>query len=191
MKKYIALLPILPIFLIGCGKDETAKDYTENPDDVPNLIDDSYEFPQNEYRSDYSDNGVVYDENDYKSSFYVDGIYKAEAKEYDGLYKHYVELTIKDGSIYKVLFDGKDKTGNLKSNDNDLIKTYKDEYNASPKDMIDMYVDKLLDSQAVDMVKSMVGGEDLHEVFQKLINSALINASKGDSEVTAIVDTNL
>ncbi len=182
MKKYIALYLALSLFAFaGCmSNNDTTTD--ENKPDT--TTEDTSKIPE-----DNMDDMQTGDDTQV-ATMYMDGVYKAEAKDYENLYKHYVEITIKENKIEKVLFDGLDETGKFKSDDEELRTKYEEDYQTTPEDLMGMYSDKLIESQTVDMVLEITGGERENQMFKMLANAALMNAQTGE-KTTAIVDLNM
>lgn len=198
MKKYVGSIIMLSLvfsLIAGCNRTD---------EEVKNDVDDAYN-KEEEYQNDMKDD-VITDENqngmldddlsngladDYQTqSIYQDGTYRAEAKDYDNMYKHYVEITVKEGKLEKVMFDGLDESGSLRSGDTTLIDEYMQKFEKSIADIMTGYSDKLVETQTIEMVDVINGSDDDHRVFEKLVNAALMNAQTGEKTV-AIVDTNM
>lgn len=178
MKRILAIATILAIsttFLVGCGSSD---DEILDPNYDSNMpLEDKIDKDFNDMFDDNADN---YD----MSKSYQDGLYKAEMSDFDGGYKDYVEITIKDNKIIDVVFDGKNETGQFKTDDIDLKTKFESEFGTY--DYAKKYSEDLIDNQDISMISDIPGAEDQSEIFMKLVNSALTNAKNGNTE-TAIV----
>lgn len=180
MKKIIAMATILAMtstFLVGCGS---------NDDEILDPNYDSNMPLEDNLDKDFEDMFDTNMDNYNMGKMYQDGLYKAEMSDFDGGYKDYVEITIKDNKIVDVIFDGKNETGQFKTSDLDLKSKFESEIGTYPEEYTKKFTDDLIDNQSIEMVADIAGAEDQSEVFTKLVNAALENAKNGITE-TAVV----
>lgn len=118
----------------------------------------------------------------------VDGTYRAEFKECDDYgWKDFVELTVKDGELYEVVFDGENEDcTKLKSEDEsyenqmkEIVGTYPAKYN---KDLINQF----LSSGKVSKVDIVAGATESTGNFKTLIMAAMEKAMDGDTELSVV-----
>ena len=119
----------------------------------------------------------------------VDGTYKAEFRDYDANgWKDYVELTVKDGELYEVVYDSASEKGTkLKSEDEGykadmeaIVGTYPAKYS---KDLINQF----LESGKVTAVDIVAGATESTGNFKTLVMAVMKAAADGDTE-TVIVE---
>lgn len=188
MKKLSSLLVICVLTLsvfAGCSPSDDIDDDVKppNPDSNINGGDTGGNIGD---KDDVNDMGDELTDEDDKTS-YQSGVYRSESKEASNGYKDYLEVTIIGGKIDKVVFDGTDEAGGLKTADEMLKKTFETEFDTYPAKFMPIYSEKLLQHQTVDKVEAIVGAEKENESFKKLAEAALSNAQTGETS-TAIVD---
>lgn len=118
----------------------------------------------------------------------VDGVYRAEYSECDEYgWKDYVEITVSEGEISEVVFDGEnaDKT-KLKSEDlsyENQMKQYRGTYPAKyNKDLINQFIE----TGKIDGVDVVAGATESTDRFKTLVIAAMGNAIDGDTETVVI-----
>ncbi len=175
----LSILLCLSIFT-GC---------TSNDDEIPS--DDNVGTPTDDITPDDNvdtptDNLTPDDDmsdNNATSSEYKDGIYIARAKDAVDGFRDYVKVTVENGEINSVEFDGEGEEGNLKTTDEE----YRNSLDADNSDMYpDVYMKGYSDSYMASFdlteVMPITGAEDSHEVFTNLMEAALDNARQGNEE---------
>lgn len=174
MKKIISIATALAIssaLLVGCSSND---DLALNDDRIEDdIVDDMDMF---EDRNDNIDNEIMY----------KDGIYKSEFNGYSDGYKDYVELTIKDGKIDKVVHDGTDENGMLKSEDEAVKSRYLEKYETYPAEFMPIYSTHLLDNQSLDMIETHKGTDLEKTNFVRLAEETLLRAKDGNTETSSI-----
>lgn len=192
MKNLIAIFVVSALTLTmmtACTTSNTTTTDTTPPstsdDNIDNGITDGGMLEDGDYNMDNIEDKL---EDLFDMKTYQDGTYKAEAKDMMNGYKDYIEITIVDGKIATVKYDGKNEAGELKTADQDLKTTFENQFNTYPEKFMGMYEDGLVEHQDIDKVEVVDGAEDEHEVFKKLVDAALYNAEKGE-KTTIVVDT--
>ncbi len=118
-----------------------------------------------------------------------DGTFRAEYRDYDeNGWKDYVEVTIKDGELYEVVFDAESEKGDkLKSEDEGyktdmetIVGTYPAKYS---QDLINQFIR----SGKVTSVDIVAGATESTGDFKILITAALEDAASGETG-TSVVD---
>ena len=194
MKKLSSLMVVFALALtmfVGCSStDDTGDKDATNPQKPDSNINGG-DTGGNMGDLNGDNNGIDGDTNDedMEKTTYQDGIYKAESRDAADGYKDYIEVVILNGKIDKVMFDGKNETGALKTADEKIKEIFDKEFETYPAKFMPIYSDKLVEFQTVDKVDVIVGAEKENEVFRKLANAALSNAQTGEKS-TAIVDLN-
>lgn len=113
---------------------------------------------------------------------YEDGNYKVEAKDFDEKgWKEYVDLTLADGKITKVVYNAVDKEDKLKTDDADY-KTNMEKANGTyPEKYMKELADQLVTNQKVSEVDAVTGATHSSDNFKKLAAAALDYAEKGET----------
>lgn len=117
----------------------------------------------------------------------VDGTYRAEFLEFDpNGWKDYVEVTIENGELYKVVYDSVDEDDNLKSEDESykaemeaIVGTYPAKYNQN-------LINQFIRSGKVTSVDIVAGATESTGNFKTLIVAAMENAVEGNTETEVV-----
>lgn len=183
MKKLITIAMCFSIstaFLVGCSNSST----NENP--IDNNVDDYRDNLVDDYDNNLDFNDGLFENDNYSEKMYQDGVYRAEFKEYIDGYKDYVEITVKDGEIDKVVHDGLKEDGSLKSVDGTLKNQYLERYNTYPSEYMAKYSDHLEKNKSLDNLDIYNDTSDEYNNFKRLAEQALISAKNGISDIAPI-----
>lgn len=104
-----------------------------------------------------------------------DGIYKAEAKDFDDHgYKAYATIIVKDGKISNAYYDYLTKdTGTYKSRDEEYQKNMKDKSGVSSNEAIESLINSLITKQDPGQVDAVTGATGTSTEFKELMSEAL------------------
>lgn len=180
MKKLISIAMILALATsVGCSNsNETVDDNMVIP-------------PVNDQNNDLFNDDTMNNMTDNLDKTYKDGVYRAEFTEYNDGYKDYVEVTIRDGKIDKVMHDGLSENGELKSLDEDLKSSYMSEFETYPAEYMPIYSKYLVDNQSIDNIEIHKGTHDESDDFVKLARKALDSAKTGLTDTMIVDNSNI
>lgn len=104
-----------------------------------------------------------------------DGIYKAEAKDFDEHgYKAYATVIVKDGKIANAYYDELSKdTGTYKSHDENYQKNMKDKSGVSDNEAYAKLIEALIAKQDASQVDAVTGATGTTGNFKELMGEAL------------------
>ncbi|WMJ23302.1 FMN-binding protein [Paludicola sp. MB14-C6] len=116
-----------------------------------------------------------------------DGKYRAEFKEFTRGWKEYVEVTVKDGKIADVDFDGVNEKGEKKSAD----PGYKDAmtkagFKTWPEDFYLKYEKQLVEKQDVTKIDAVAGATTSAGNFKKLVTELSKNLKSGNTKTVIV-----
>lgn len=117
-----------------------------------------------------------------ESKVFVDGTYTAEFENFDSYgYKDFIEVSVKDGVVTDVRYDGKAEDGALKTADEKyesdmqaLNDTYPSKYTA---DLENQYLEK----QNIDGVDALAGATYSSDSFKALFTALEVQMQAGDT----------
>ena len=91
----------------------------------------------------------------------VDGVYRAEFKDYDSYgYRDYVQVTVEDGTVVKVEYDGTNTEGNLKTKDEKYQKDMEKTQDTNPTRYTSDLTNQLMEKGSIDQVDDVAGALD-------------------------------
>lgn len=114
------------------------------------------------------------------------GYYTAEMEGYDHGWKEYVCIFVRNDTIISIEFNAKDPSGFIKAWDNSYMENMKPVSGTYPNEYTRLYGSRLLESQDIEAVDAVTGATHSGENFYKLVNAAVEQARKGDSEVAVV-----
>lgn len=115
-----------------------------------------------------------------------DGYYTAEMAEYTKGWKEYVLIQVKHGKIVSAEFNAKNASGFIKAWDNSYMENMLSIQGTYPNKYTREYVQQLLEEQEDVQVDAISGATSSGENFEKLVDAALSQAAKGDSETVVV-----
>lgn len=116
-----------------------------------------------------------------------DGYYTAEMTEYSNGWKEYLVIQVCHGNIVSAEFNAKNASGFIKAWDNSYMKNMLSVKGTYPNRYTREYVQQLMEEQADIQVDAVTGATTSGNNFVKLVDAALKQAQKGDSQ-TVIVE---
>lgn len=124
---------------------------------------------------------------DLGSKTYMDGTYYAEYVDFDSYgYKDYLWVTVEDGAVKSIEYNGKNEDGLKKTDDEKyqsemqaVLDTYPRKYTA---DMVNQYLEK----QDIDAVDTLAGATYSFESFKALFLALEPQMVKGDTTAIAV-----
>lgn len=114
------------------------------------------------------------------------GYYTAEMADYDYGWKEYVCIFVKNDRIVSIEFNAKDPSGFIKAWDNAYMENMKTVSGTYPNEYTRLYGSRLLESQDIEAVDTVTGATSSGGNFYKLVDAAMEQARKGNSEVAVV-----
>ncbi len=120
---------------------------------------------------------------------WVDGTYTAEFKEYDSYgYKDYLVLTVQDGGITAVEYDGKNAEGTLKTAEEKYGADMEKTQGTSPVRYTADLGNQLVEKGLIDQVDDIAGATWSSECFKALFNALAENSLPSGDTSLLLVD---
>lgn len=117
---------------------------------------------------------------------YQDGIYSAQFKEYDSYgYKDFLTVTVKDGAVTEMVYNGISEDGTLRTDDSKLQNDMESTQGTYPKKYTSDLVNQFLEAQDIKGVDAVAGASWSSESFKTLFKELEDSIYKGD---TALVE---
>ncbi|MDO4670402.1 MAG: FMN-binding protein [Aerococcus sp.] len=110
-----------------------------------------------------------------------DGTYELETPMSDNGWKTAIKMVVKDGKIDSVDYEGYDKDGHKKSEDEEYQTKMKDKSGTSSNEAIKQLVDQLLEKQVPEKVDTVSGASHTSEAFKGQMRQLIEAAKKGDT----------
>lgn len=122
-----------------------------------------------------------------KEVSYQDGLYKAEFADFDTHgYKDTLALTVKDGSIVSVNYDGVNKDGGLKTKDEKLKQETEAVQGTYPEKIAADLANHYMELQDISKIDVVAGATYSSESFKALYTALQPNMISGDTSVLVI-----
>ncbi|MEG0895430.1 MAG: FMN-binding protein [Oscillospiraceae bacterium] len=117
-----------------------------------------------------------------------DGTYKAEMKAPDSHgWTEFVDVTVTNSKITKVVFDAKNEDGALKSQDAEYEKIMKDSGSKTwPSDFYTKLANQLVEKQNINDVEAVAGATTSSDSFKKLVKALSKNMEKGETDTLSV-----
>ncbi len=122
-----------------------------------------------------------------KTADFQDGTYQAQVADYDSNgYKDFVQVTVKDGAVTELVYDGVDANGRLRTNDATLASRMEETQGTYPKKYTDDLVNQYLEAQDPTQVDAVAGATNSSNTFLALMTALEPNMRSGDTTVLVI-----
>lgn len=109
-----------------------------------------------------------------EQSLYKDGIYNAEAEDYDDHgWKAVVTVIVENGRISNVFFDEIDENGNLKTFEAEYARKMREKSGVSPLKAFHALEESLIDTQNIEELDAVSGATHSSNTFKDLVTKAL------------------
>ncbi|MDO4680492.1 MAG: FMN-binding protein [Aerococcus sp.] len=111
-----------------------------------------------------------------------DGTYTLETPMSENGWKTEVSMVVKDGKIDSVDYEGYDKDGNKKSENEEYQTSMKDKSGTSSNEAVKQLVDQFLKEQNPDKVDVVSGATHTSQAFKEQMQQLMDAAKKGDTQ---------